>query len=149
MWSKKRSLLLSKWVTLLFTLLLAVALVAAPYIAQKFIQASANAHQWQFPLFLLSAYSGGAVAATILVLLYCLLYNIGVGQVFIQKNVSYLRGISWLCILGGVIALASAFYYLPWGIVAAAAAFIGLIVRVVKNVIAAAIALKEENDYTI
>ena len=34
-------------------------------------------------------------------------------------------------------------------LVGLAAAFVGLIVRVVKNVIAQAVHLKEENDYTI
>ena len=45
--------------------------------------------------------------------------------------------------LGFTVAL---FYFL---LVAAAAAFIGLILRVVKNVFQQAMALKEENDYTI
>lgn len=149
MWNKKRSLKLSKAVTLLFACLLVVLLVFAPWIISYFIQMSANAHEWQTPLFLITIYSGGAAAMAILALLYMVLRNIGRGQVFIPKNASLLRGISWLCIAGGVFALASAFYYAPWGIVAAGAAFMGLIVRVVKNVVAEAISLKEENDFTI
>ena len=40
-------------------------------------------------------------------------------------------------------------YYMPFLIVSAAAAFVGLILRVVKNVFAEAVRLKDENDYTI
>ena len=43
----------------------------------------------------------------------------------------------------------SALYYMPFLIVSAAAAFVGLILRVVKNVFAEAVRLKDENDYTI
>ena len=38
---------------------------------------------------------------------------------------------------------------MPFLIVSAAAAFVGLILRVVKNVFAEAVRLKDENDYTI
>lgn len=149
MWNEKRSLWLSKMVTLLFIGILAAALIGAPYIVKVFIKASANAHPWHYPFFLASAYSGGLIAAAILVLLYLLLQNIAKEEIFVEQNVSFLRSISWLCIVGGIIALASTFYYLPWLLVAAAAALIGLIVRVIKNIIAEAIALKKENDFTI
>ena len=60
-----------------------------------------------------------------------------------------LRRCSWCCMAVAAICLvftAALFYFL---LVAAAAAFIGLILRVIKNVFQQALALKEENDYTI
>ncbi|NLB53899.1 MAG: DUF2975 domain-containing protein, partial [Syntrophomonadaceae bacterium] len=59
------------------------------------------------------------------------------------------RRISWSCFLGAVIALVSVFYYNSWLFVAVAAAFMGLIVRVLKNVFAQAVELKNESDYTV
>ena len=50
---------------------------------------------------------------------------------------------------GGGLCLLSMFYYPPFGVIAFAAVFVGMIVRVVKNVMAEAVALKEEADFTI
>lgn len=72
------------------------------------------------------------------------------GQRFLSReNVSILRLLSWCCIAAGLVCLFSALYYMPFLIVSAAAAFVGLILRVVKNVFAEAVRLKDENDYTI
>jgi hypothetical protein len=78
-----------------------------------------------------------------------MLHRIESGQVFTTENVESLRLISWSCIIGGLICLAPSFYYFPWALVSVAAAFMGLIVRVVKNVVAQAVALKDEIDYTV
>lgn len=51
--------------------------------------------------------------------------------------------------MGAAISLVSLFYYFPWVFVAVAAAFMGLIVRVVKNMVAKAVELQEEVDYTV
>ena len=92
-------------------------------------------------------YGGRAAAA--LYGLWRLLRNISEGEVFIPENVSILRLLSWCCIAAGLVCLFSALYYMPFLIVSAAAAFVGLILRVVKNVFAEAVRLKDENDYTI
>ena len=92
-------------------------------------------------------YGGRAPAA--LYGLWRLLRNISEGEVFIPENVSILRLLSWCCIAAGLVCLFSALYYMPFLIVSAAAAFVGLILRVVKNVFAEAVRLKDENDYTI
>jgi hypothetical protein len=149
MWNEKRSLTLSKVFTVLFIAALAAALVFAPRLVRWLIYYSVNAHSHQFGNFLITLYAGGAVLAVMLVCLYILLYNIGKGQVFTPKNISLLRGISWCCFVGGFICLVSAIYYLPWLAVALAAALMGLIVRVIKNMVQQALRLKEENDYTI
>jgi len=100
-------------------------------------------------LFLVTLYVGSAPAAILLAYLYALMHQIGSGRVFINENVSYLRYISWCCFAGAVICIASAFYYVPWFALGIAAAFMGLIIRVVKNVIAKAVALQDESDLTI
>ena len=78
-----------------------------------------------------------------------LLGNLTRDIVFVQENCRYLRVISWCCLLltipFGVFGL---WRFLSF-IVAAAAAFFGIILRVLKNVFDKAVELQEESDYTI
>ena len=99
--------------------------------------------------FMGTIYVGFVPAAFLLYSLFKLLRRIETGQVFTDENVDLLRRISWSCFAGAGVALVSLFYYYPWFFVALAAAFMGLIVRVVKNVVAQVVELKNEADYTV
>jgi hypothetical protein len=99
--------------------------------------------------FMATIYVGSIPAAYLLYNLLRLLLRIEAGQLFLAENVACLRRISWSCFGGAGVAFASVFYYLPWFSVFVAAAFMGLIVRVVKNVVAQGVALKDEVNYTI
>ena len=48
-----------------------------------------------------------------------------------------------------VVCLAAAYIYLPFAFLGVAAAFMALIVRVLKNAFAQAVHMKDELDYTI
>jgi len=48
-----------------------------------------------------------------------------------------------------VITLIAGVFYIPYSFVAVAAGFVGLMLRVVKNVMENAVQLKEENELTI
>lgn len=88
-------------------------------------------------------------AAGVLICLWKLLGNILAEEVFIPQNVRLLRAISFLLFFAtGVFAVAG-YFYMPFYLLAVCAAFMVLIVRVVKNCFAAAVVLKEENDMTI
>ena len=85
-----------------------------------------------------------------------LLINIRKEIVFDSKNVKLLRIISWACIYAGcvgmlsfIIILAMKFMFETLLILAIGELFMGLVVRVVKNVFEAAIKIKDENDLTI
>jgi hypothetical protein len=78
-----------------------------------------------------------------------LLANIKKKEVFIVKNVKYLRRISWCCFVVAALLLTGAYSTFLLFLMAVAAAFMGLILRVVKNVIEQAVIIKEENDLTI
>lgn len=87
-----------------------------------------------------------------LVLLLRLLYAISHDRVFTADNVRRLRLISYcgfaialICLLAGILVHA----LIAWTLIALVAAFLGLIMRVIKNVIDAARLLKEDADYTI
>lgn len=149
MWNSRRSILLSKICVVIFMGALLYVAIRAPRLVawlMDMTRAVLVGKSWPF---LATIYAGCIPAAALLVCLYMLLHRIAQGDVFVQKNVASLRIISWCCIVGAVICAVSAFYYFPWFIVAIAAAFVGLIVRVVKNVFDRAVALQIEADFTI
>ena len=96
------------------------------------------------------AYTCFAAAMIALFSLDLLLRNIRSDLVFCHSNIKCLRVISWCCFAIAIIMLCgwpSIHFVLVF--VAAAAAFFGLLMRVVKNVIHAACEIKAENDFTI
>lgn len=149
MWNKKRSILLSKIFIIAFLAVFAACMIFGPWLADFVMISSRRAQEWQAPWFLATIYTGGVLVLAILGLLLAVVWNVGRGIVFDRRNISRLRLISWLCMAGAAICLASSIYYLPWLLVCMAGAFIGLMVRIVKNILAEATLLKEENDYTI
>lgn len=82
-------------------------------------------------------------------LVYRLLNHVKSGNVFTGNSVSCIRGISWcafaLCV---IFALLGIYFYISF-FIAFACLFFGLCLRVVKNVIEEATAIKNENDFTI
>jgi len=149
MWNDKKSLQLSKLFILIFMVVLVATVVTAPWITKRFINFSRAELMGTERYFLATIYTGFLPAAYLLYSLLRLLQRIEAEQVFIAENVERLRRISWNCFAGAGISIISVVYYFPWIFVAIAAAFMGLIVRVVKNVVAQAVALQDEIDYTV
>lgn len=149
MWNGKKSISLSKFCVLIFMAMLIVTALSAPWLVQRFLLLSRADLVGAEAYFLLTIYSGSVPATVLLFCLYRLLHRIEIDQVFITANVECLRRISWSCFAGAIICLVSVPYYFPWMFVAVAAAFMGLIVRVVKNIVAQAVELKNESDFTV
>ncbi|MEA4925093.1 MAG: DUF2975 domain-containing protein [Syntrophomonadaceae bacterium] len=149
MWNGKRSIRLSKLCILLFMGLLIITVACAPWLTNWYFNIPRRLFQDTRGFFLVTIYIGAIPAAYLLFHLWGLLRRIQAGQVFIVENVENLRRISWSCFVGAGIALISVLYYIPWLFLALAAAFMGLIVRVVKNVVAQAVLLQDEVDSTI
>ncbi|MCR6546492.1 DUF2975 domain-containing protein [Dehalobacterium formicoaceticum] len=149
MWNGEKSISLSKLCILIFMGVLMVIAVTGPWLIRWFIGFSRAELEGVAPFFLATIYTGFFPAAYLLYSLLRLLGRIEGEQVFIKENVELLRRISWSCFVGAAVSLISAFYYLPWVFVFVAAAFMGLIVRVVKNVVAKAVDLQDEVDYTV
>lgn len=78
-----------------------------------------------------------------------LLCNILENRVFVTDNVRFIRRIRWCCALVSLVCLITGLLYQPLVFLAVIMAFLALMVSVVKNVIAAAVELREENDLTI
>lgn len=148
-WNKDKSLWLSKICIKLFTITMIVVAVFAPKIFSALIEIRVAYLGGTLPYFLISTYTLCVPATIALAGLWRLLDNIDKGEVFIENNVRILRMLSWRCIFAGGICLVSAVYYLPFIIIAAAAGFVGLLLRIVKNVFARAVEIKQDNDYTI
>lgn len=147
MWNDGRSILLSRISVIVFMLLLALTAIFAPWLVHRmFIYTGRSGTEANF---LVTIYTGCIPAAVLLAKLFCVLRRIERSEVFVQKNVESLRHISWCCIVGAGICTVSVLYYVPWVTVAVAAAFMGLIVRVVKNVVARAVSLQDDADFTI
>ena len=145
-WNDKKSLLLSKCCVILFMALLVISAAFAPRGVGVFFRYMTENRR---TLFLITLYLGSIPAGALLVFMLILLHRIGSGQVFISENTGSLRKISWCCFIGAAISLASSFYWIPWLAVGIAAAFMGLIVRVIKNMVAKAVSLQDDADFTI
>ena len=148
MWNSKKSVMLS----LVFTRIVMVLVVAVGFVTPMMVDAyleytSRGTELWG--LLLATVYGCCVPALVALFSLDRLLANIKRSHVFLDANVSYLRWISWCCFFVSLVLMPAAFSIRVLWVVAVAAAFIGLILRVVKNVIEEAVVLKSENDLTI
>lgn len=148
MWTKSRSLLLSRVLTLTCLFLLLAGAISLPWLLSGYIEFTGKSPAIYGRL--LYGLLGSAVPAFIsLLCLHRLLGNISRNQVFIPANVRMIRIVSWCCFVVSAIYFVFCFYYVMGLIIAILMAFIGLILRVVKNVIAQAMEIKDENDLTV
>lgn len=148
-WNKDKSLMLTRWCIRGFTVLLFAGCAAAPWIFRIFLEIRAPRLEGKFYYFLATAYTVAIPVAIALYQMNGLLSNISRNEVFILKNTTYLRGLSWCCMTAGIIFLLSSLYYAPFLALSGAAVFMALVLRVIKNVFVQASEIKEENDYTI
>ena len=96
------------------------------------------------------AYVALLFIALIDVLLFMLLLRVKAGKVFTSESVGLIRGISWGCYLvSGVFCGLSVYFTFVALLVAFVAAFLGLCLRVVKNVNEEATEIKSENELTV
>ena len=103
----------------------------------------------RYPFLLTIAYLLLAVAAMCDAVLLSLLLAIRRGDVFSAANVARIRAVSWGCIAASALFAALAPKYYISAAVAFIAFFVGLCIRIVKNAFEEAVALKEENDFTV
>ena len=94
-------------------------------------------------------YFSAPFAAAALGMLISLLVNILRGRVFIAPNVAFLRWVSWCCWAVFIPCFVFGLRYLPLMIIAFAMGVVGTLLRVVKNIMQAAVALQEENSLTV
>ncbi len=155
MWNRKRSVTLSIVVSFIFVGILTAALFLGPWFVKTWFtvyrgwEENGIATGNMLKLFGWCFYPCAAFAYITLYSLIKLLFNIKKDEIFINVNVKYLRRISWCCFAVAAITLVGGVFYIPFLFVAVAAAFVGLMLRIVKNVMQNAVAISEENELTI
>ncbi len=151
-WTNTMSLTLSRVIVWVLAVIFAASCV---YAAASIISDSWGplALVWELGLnpsaFYIVFYTCAVLAFTALFHLNRLLRNIKEERLFVDENVKILRILSWCCYLVGIVLAVYSIWAYPFVVIAAAAAFFGLIIRVLKNVFAKAVELREENDGTI
>lgn len=148
-WSYQRSIFLTKGCILLFGAGYLGVVLTCPLLIERFVHYSISAEENAQWLFNATIYACAVPLGFLLWNLWKLVVDIGLEEIFTEANIRRLRVISWMCFAVSGICLASMAYYLFWGIFAACMAFMGMLIRVIKNTFERARELKEEVDYTI
>ena len=155
MWNKKSSITLSIVICFIFLTVLTVLVFLGPWLFKMWLT---NYRGWiddsvylfdMVIVFAITFYPCAVFGYITLHSLIKLLFNIKKEEIFINQNVKYLRHISWCCFIVALITLIGGIFYIPFSFIAIAAAFIGLMLRIVKNVMQNAVELKTENELTI
>ena len=155
MWNSKKSTVLSIVVCWIVVAALTAGVFFGPWLVNAWFtyfrgwNADSAGMQRMLNLFCSAFYPCAVLGYVTLYNLIRMLYNIRREQVFIHQNVSHLRRISWCCFAVAGITLVSCVFYLPYLMVGVAAGFVGLMLRVVKNVMQRAVEIREENELTI
>lgn len=146
-WTSAHSLRLSRLLTLIVLLLAVAALFCIPIITEWYDAVSEQEpiHNLLNVIFYVSDMLGILAVWELLKMLN----HIAKEKLFVDENVTCLRVISWCCFGVAAVWTPLVYFRLLAVFVAFVAAFAGLILRVMKNLFAAAVALREENDYTI
>lgn len=149
-WNKDKSVMFSRVCIIVFAGLLAAADISAYWLVSWFLGVSHTLGGLKDGYILMAiVYLCSIFAWILLMCLWRLLANIQKGMPFEPTSVKYLRMSSWCCAGVCAICLLSTFFYIPIILVSVASGFMALIVRIIKNVFAQAIAMKTELDYTV
>ena len=141
----------SIFVSILLVKILFVCLLAAPFLLPFFIgwyvSLSADLQDVYWPAMII-AYLCLVPAGIAIICMDHLLLNIRKKMVFVKKNADYLYTISWCAYAVCLLFLVMGFWRPLAFVVSFAAFFIGVVLRVVKNVFRQAIAIREVYEYS-
>jgi hypothetical protein len=160
MWSKDKSVILSQVSTRAIMAAGALLAIALPFLcAGDAFFGRALIEAQNAALILPTYYAFCVPAYTALFSLDRLLAAVKRGEVFTGGNVRCLRVISWACFAAALVLAVAAYVSLALAVspyvcvaffaLAVVAAFFGVVLRVVKNLFAAAVELQDESDHTI
>lgn len=147
----------SATISLVLSFLFFFVIIAGIIILPAFVKASMefptekmiNSTNFDKHIILSLGYTALAIIFVANVMLMKLLFRVRVELVFTPESISLIRVISWCIVLLGLVFLALGYYFLVSSFAAFACIFLGLCLRVVKNVIEKATEIKNENDFTI
>lgn len=149
-WNQERSILLSKVCVSFFAALLAFTDVCCRHLVGYLMDLSPVLGGLRDGVALMAVVYACSVPGWItLASLWQLLTRLGRGEVFTSFNVRAMRRTAWCCFAVAAVCLAGTWVYRPLLVISAAAGFMGLIVRIVKNCFQLAAEMKDELDYTV
>ncbi len=148
MTNEKRSIRITSVLIKIAMILCTTALFLMPYAAKIYETESFQKDIVTVPL-LVTFYICAAIGFIILFVLDRLIKNIGSDRIFTDENVRLIKILSYCCFAIAVVTLIFARLRILVFVITFAAAFIGLILRVIKNCFSEAIRLREENEFTI
>ncbi len=146
-WTSKNSLKLTRILTTAVFVFACGVLFLIPIITQWYDDVSGKPPI--MPVLTVCFYICDGLAVLALWELNIMLKNISKQELFTDRNTRCVRIISWCCFGVAAVFAGLAFWRLLALLVAVIAGFVGLILRVVKNMLASAAEMREENDYTI
>ena len=146
-WTPANSLRLTQLLTLIVLLFAVAGLLCIPIITEWY-----DAVSDQPPIHIqlnVALYISDFLGIIAVWELLRMLGNIAKEQTFVNANVTCLRVISWCCFGVAAIWIPLIYFRMLSCFVTFVFSFAGLVLRVMKNLFAAAVDLREENDYTI
>ncbi len=150
--SNRQSVNLSLVISVVFFVLCVAGAFAMPFLLGLFVEMRGISYvisTGQFIFILIVAYLILALFILADILLFKLLQRVKHGAVFTPKSVALIRGVSWCCLAASLLfCCVGIFFYICFAI-GLAGIFLGLCLRVTKNVIAEATEIKSENDLTV
>ncbi len=153
MWNSNKSITLSLVVCFAVSIMLVLGVFFLPILLKiyfgDFETASDHRLFFMYKSVLICYYVCLLPAFTALYSLVKMLFSIRREEIFTDANIKRLRILSWCCFAVAFVTVIGFVFYRPLIIVSIAAGFMGLIIRVIKNVMCSAKILREENDLTI
>jgi len=149
---EQTSIVLTKIGLILFSIIAILLMFNGPWIIEQLMHRTSPllSGNTRRGLFMTSGYTCGILALLCMFSLFQLVNRIGNGQIFTRENVTTLRHIGWEVMVVTILAiLIGLTCYLPILAIAAAGAFMTLIIRVVRNAFGKAVAMQDELDYTV
>ncbi len=153
--SRKLSTTISLVLTIVFMCVIICAVIIMPALVRVLLTTPDNIGNHnditvtQRTVVIIIAYALVLFAAIADVFLFFLLVRVRAGLVFTNRSVALTRGVSWCCIaIGLLFGLLGIWFTVSFG-VGFAAIFVGICLRVVKNLIEEAIQIKAENDLMV
>lgn len=153
MWTKTKSLYLSRILTTAVSAMVVIMTFFVPAIANWYQQLSQGSGffgdaEIVIPM-CVCMYICEVFALAAMYSLHVLLKNISRNEVFTQQNTLCLRRISWSFMLAGCVLFVFGLWRFIFMLAAFLAVMFGLVMRVLKNVFEEAVEIKSENDFTI
>jgi len=135
--------------TVIALTLVVVLMFAAPALTKTYLELVATHAQSYYAVVLLLAYAALAVAAIALCTLINLLKTVAHGEIFSTTSYKIMTVLAVCCFLEMLVFLLLGYFFLLSYVISFAVLLVGVLLLVLRCVLAEAAEIKAENDYTV